>query len=238
MSLFILSPDTVWNASALDFRSAPRKILERMTLWPTAQAGRGLFWRIVFESQILRFSIALSPFVIVMLIWPSMALPVSQAPVLMLIFIGFIEMRVLRVPRHKRKEVTTPDAAAQALDTLNFRGRDLLARIAAKRGLQEGELFLVVDQSDLAGVTPLTLVSVQTSFGQTRLLPLDAEERGWIADTLFDAAFREEDLHKANLRENEFLRSVAFNTGAVTAQARLDALLAQSVPADMSRAQA
>lgn len=230
MSLFILSPETVWNASALDFRSAPRKLLERVTLWPRRAAGRGLFWRIVFESQILRFSLALLPFVLVMLIWPAMALPVSQAPILMLIFIGFIELRLLRVPRHKRREVTTPEAAAQALDTLNFRGRDLLARIAARRGLQEGELYLVVDQSDLASVPPLTLVSVQTSFGKSRLLPLTAEERAWIAEALFDAAFPEEALHKANLRENEFLRSVAFNTGAVTAQARLDALLAQPAP--------
>ncbi|MEL7012810.1 MAG: hypothetical protein AAFO72_05975 [Pseudomonadota bacterium] len=227
MSLFILSPETVWNASALSFPSAPRKILERITLWPTRRAGRGLFWRIVFESQILRFSLALMPFVLVMLIWPAMALPVSQAPILMLIFIGFIELRVLRVPRHKRSDVTTPEAAARALDTLNFKGRDLLARIAARRGIDEGELYLVVDQSDLAGVSPLTLVSVQTSYGKTRLLPLDAEERSWIADTLFDEAFTEEQLHKANLRENEFMRSVAFNTSAVTAQARLDALLAQ-----------
>lgn len=227
MSLFILSPDTVWNAGALEFRSAPRKFLERITLWPRPAAGRGLFWRIVFESQILRFSLALAPFVLVMLIWPSMALPVSQAPILMLIFIGFIELRVLRVPRHKRSTVTTPEAAAQAIDTLNFRGRDLLARIAARRGLQEGEIYLVVDQSDLASVSPLTLVSVQTGFGTSRLLPLEAEERGWISDALFDDAFPEESLHKANLRENEFMRSVAFNTGAVTAQARLDALLAQ-----------
>lgn len=230
MSLFILSPDTVWNAGALEFRSAPRKILERVTLWPRRAAGRGLFWRIVFESQILRFSLALAPFVLVMLIWPAMALPVSQAPILMLIFIGFIELRVLRVPRHKRSAVTSPEAAAQAIDTLNFRGRDLLARIAARRGLNEGELYLVVDQSDLAGVTPLTLVSVQTSFGKSRLLALDEEERGWISDALFDEVFPEEVLHKANLRENEFMRSVAFNTGAVTAQARLDALLAQPDP--------
>ncbi|MEM9498078.1 MAG: hypothetical protein AAGA28_09175 [Pseudomonadota bacterium] len=228
MSLFVVCPDTVWNTGALAFRSAPRKILERITLWPRWPARRGLYGRIILESQILRFSLALMPFVLIMLIWPDMALPVSQAPVLMLIFIGFVELRVLRVPRNKRAGVTSADAAAQTLDTLNFKGRALLARIAAKRGIETGEIYLVVDQSDLANLPPLTLVSVQTDSGKTRVLPLDAEEQGWIRTGLFDGNLTESSLHRANLRENEFLRSVAFNTSSVTARARLDALLSQT----------
>lgn len=223
-----MSPETVWNPSALEFPTAPRKILERISILPRREFSWSLLARVIFENQFLRYMTALLPFIIAMLIWRDMALPISQAPLPMFIAIGIVEMRVLRVPRAKRDAVTTEAEAARALDTLAFRGRGILAKIAAGRGLQTGALYLVVEQSELAKVPPLTVVSVQLDSGKSRLLPLTSAERDMIRQDLFDADFTERALHLANLRENEQMRSVAFEARGVSAHARLAAFLEQN----------
>jgi hypothetical protein len=230
MSLFVLSPETVRNPRALKTGSVPRKHIRRVAIRPRIEASWRFRLRVIAENEPLRFSIALLPFVIAMFIWRDLALPISQGPLAMVIVIGFFELRVLRLPAHKRARVTSEAAAARTLDTLGFRAREILTQIAAGRGWQEGELLLVVEQSELAFFAPLTLVSVQTAHGGNRVLDLTAEERALIRERLFDESFTEKDLHKANLRENVFLRSVGFDARGVSGHARLAAILAQPAP--------
>lgn len=225
VSLFVLAPETVWNPSALEFPTAPRKILQRGALLPRREFTWALLVRLFLEMQVLRFMMALLPFVLAILIWPDMALPISQAPLFMLIAIGFVELRVLRISPQKRESVTTEADAARALETLNFRGRRVLTRVAAHRGLKSGTLFLVAEQSELARVPPLTVVSVQADSGRHRLVPLGEAERQIIREGLFDAEFSEADLLKANLREDVPMRSVMFDARGVSSHARLAAFL-------------
>ncbi|WP_299785787.1 hypothetical protein [uncultured Marivita sp.] len=229
MSVFILSPDTVWNPKALETGSVPRKVLHRIALLPKG-GGAGLVARVIMENEPLRYFIALSPFVAAMFIWTDLALPISQAPVAMIIVIGFFEMKVLRISPEKRQKLMSEDDAARVLDTLSYRARRVLTRLAAQRGQTSGDLMLVVEQSELAHVTPLTLVSVQTSEGKPRILPLAADERALIEAELFDADFTERQLHTANLREDVYLRAVTFDARGVSGHARLAALLDAPAP--------
>jgi hypothetical protein len=120
--------------------------------------------------------------------------------------------------------------ADRTLDTLRFRARKLLGKIAARRGLAAGDLHLVVEQSELARMTPMTLVSVQAASARPELLALDPEERDWL-ETLFDADLTERDLHLANLREDVFIRDTGFDARGVSAHARLAALIDGAAPA-------
>ncbi|MEO0371121.1 MAG: hypothetical protein AAF231_06660 [Pseudomonadota bacterium] len=225
MSLFVLSPDTVWNPSVLDFPTAPRKILERGMILPRRDVTKAFIFRAIFESQILRFVIALLPFGIAAILWPGAALPISQAPIVMLAAIGIIELRVLRIPRDRRKDMTTEAEAVRALDSLNFRGRRILAQLAAGRGIETGTLYLVVEQSDMVRVPPMTIVSLQRDEGKSRLVALTEEERTMIRDGLFDDEFKERHLFLANQREGQSFRAVSFEARGVSAHARLAAFL-------------
>ena len=229
MSVFILTPDTVYNPKALATGSVPRKVLHRIAFLPRG-GGAGLIARVVMENEPLRYFIALSPFVAAMFIWTDLALPISQAPVAMIIVIGFFEMKVLRVSNDKRKDLMPEDDAARVLDTLNFRARRLLGKIAAHRDQTKGELMLVIEQSELAHITPLTLVSLQTSDGKPRILSMDATEQELIRTELFDDAFTEKALHTANLRDDVYLRITCFDTRGVSGHARLAALLDDPAP--------
>lgn len=226
--MFVVSPTTIWNAAGLETRSAPKILIGRMTVLPRIGGSARLWIRILIESQIFRFSAALSPFVAAIFIWPDLALPIAQAPVAMLIVVGIVEMRVLRVKDDKRAAIVPADEAARALDALRFRGEKALTKIAARRGLRTGELMLVVEQSELARVAPLTFVSVQVGGAAPAVLPLDAEERGILHETLFAEGFTERALHLANLRENRFLRTVTLEARAVSAHARMAALMAEA----------
>ncbi|MEO0780942.1 MAG: hypothetical protein AAFZ46_04220 [Pseudomonadota bacterium] len=226
--MFVLSPDTVWNPSILDFPTAPRKILERGLILPRRDVSWGFIFRMIFESQVLRCVVTLLPFVIAAILWPDAALPISQAPLLMLFLVGVVELRVLRVPRDKRKDMATEAEAARALDSLNFRGRRILAQLAAGRGIETGTIYLVVEQSDMVRVPPMTIASLQLDEGKSRLAPLTAEERAVIREGLFDEEFTERDLFKANIRENQPFRSVSFEARGVSAHARLAAYLEAS----------
>lgn len=239
MSLFVLSPDTVWNPGILKFSTAPRKILERGLVLPRRDVTWGFIARTVFESQFLRFFLWVLPFGLAALLWREMALPISQAPVAMIAAVGLIELRVLRIPREKRAQMTTEAEAARALDTLNFRGRRILAQLAAKWGLEAGTIYLVVEQSDMVRVPPLTIVSVQRDAGKSRLVPLSDEERAMIRDSLFDDEYTERQLFLANQREGVALRSVSYDGRGVSAHARLAAFLdAAPSPAQASPAEA
>ncbi len=224
--MLVVTPSTVWNPAALETRRVPKRMLGRIAILPRRGASGRMRLRLAFENQLLRFTAALSPFVAAMLIWPQSALPISQAPLAMLLVVGLVEMRMLRLSDPQRAALISEDDAARALDTLQFRADRLLSRIAANRGLDQGSLHLVVEQSDLARVPPLTLVSVQAGPPKAHLLDLDSQERAMLAEGLFDADFSETDLHRTNLREGAFLRSVAFEPAGLSAHARLAAMMA------------
>ncbi|MEX0339164.1 MAG: hypothetical protein AB3N11_09015 [Arenibacterium sp.] len=235
MSLFILSPDTVWNPGILSFPTAPRKILERGMILPRRDVSWGFVLRVIVENQLLRFLFTLLPFGVAALVWPASALPISQAPLAMLVVIAFVELRVLRVRKEKREYIVTEAEAARALDTLQFRGRRILAQLAAKRGIESGKIYLVVEKSDMFRVPPMTVASLQLDHGKSRLVPLSADERALIRDGLFDDDFTERDLFLANQREDVTFRSVAFEARGVSAHARLAAFLDNSaVPTEAS----
>ncbi len=229
--MLILAPATLWNPGALDISNVPRRFLGRTFLWPRPGLGWAASMRLVFEMQVLRYVGSLLPFVLAMVIWPDLALPIAQAPLLMIVAIGLVEMRALSVPKDKRADLVPEAEAAAHLDTLRFRGTKLLRRLAAGHCIADGELTLVVEQSELANIRPLTLVSVQRAAPKPHLLPLTAAERAAITAELFDEGFTERDLALANQREREFLRTVTIDARGVSAHARLAARLARPVPA-------
>ncbi len=222
--MFVVAPSTVWNSAALETRSIPKRVLGRIGIFPRRGADAATLARLAFEAQPLRYGGTLVPFVVAMLVWPHLALPIAQAPLAMLIFIGFVEMKLLRVAPEARQSLIGEAEAARILDGLRFRANAALRRIAAHRDLREGELHLVVEQSELARITPLTLVSVQYEGRGPQVLDPDEAERDQLRG-IFDADLTERELHMVNLRENEFLRVVAFDCRGVSAHARLAAMM-------------
>lgn len=236
--MFIVAPATVWNPAALETRGVPKRMLGRIAILPRRGADAATWGRILFEGQILRFTAALAPFIVAMLVWPRLALPIAQAPVVMVFVVGFFEMKVLRVAKDKREELLSEADFGRTLDLLRFRATAVLTHIAARHPDRSGMLHLVIEQSELARVTPLTLVSVQADTPGPALLDLEPADRAFIAERLFAEGLTERDLHLANLRENVFLRDVAFDTRGVSAHARLSALIAEAGPADLREARA
>lgn len=228
--MLIVTRDTLANPGILETRSLPKKFLGRVLLRPRAQGSR-IWLRYLVEIQPLRYVVTLAPFIVAPLMFRDLATPVMQAPALMLILVAVVEMRVLRLSQSERDRAVDPAEADRRRDTLAFRARACLRRIAARHGLTEGELRLVVEQSDLARIAPLTLVSVQTDRPKPHVLPLDDADRAVLADGLFDAEFTERDLLAVNHRERTYLRDIAQDTRAVSAHARLAAFLDQRAAA-------
>ena len=222
--MLILTKDTVRNPAILKVRQLPRKFFGRVTVWPKGRVGLAGYLRIMIEFQWLRYTLALLPLVIIGLIWNGLALPLAQAPIVMLIIIWWIEMRVLRVPKSKRGRVIDRADADRALDTLRVQARSALTQIAAGRGMRKGHLHLVIEQSDLALLAPLTYVSVQSDDGP-EVVALDLAERDILRETLFQPPLDERLLQRINQAENLFLRDISFDARAVSAHARLDAAL-------------
>lgn len=221
--MLIVTDATLANRGVLETRSLPKKFLGRVMLVPRG-GGLGLWLRLMAEMQVLRYLVALSPFVVMPLASSDLVLPVMQAPALMLVVVAFVELKLLRLSKAARARGVGADEAARRLDTLAFRARACLRRIAARHDLTQGQLRLVVEQSELARIAPLTLVSVQTDTPQPRLLSLDAADRAAL-DGLFDAAFSERDLLAVNHRDDTYLRDIAQEARAVSAHARLAAFL-------------
>ncbi|MGY6547574.1 MAG: hypothetical protein ACXIU7_00995 [Roseinatronobacter sp.] len=222
--MIILGPDTVLNREALDIRWVPRRYLARTTLWPRG-AGMGLWARIIFETEVLRYALVLAPFVAAALILPQYAIIIAQAPVLMLVAIHLFESKFMRIPRDKRPALVSVDDADAGLDLLRQRARAILSRIAAGRGLSSGRLHLVIEQSELMRVAPLTYVSVQAEDGP-ELLALDPTEREMIAQTLFAAPLTERALQRISLARKIELHDLTFEPATVSAHARMAALMA------------
>lgn len=224
--MLIVTPETVWNAAALETRQLPRRFVGRVTLWPRQGGSWALFARTVFEIEVLRYIASLLPFVVAALIWKDQALAIAQAPLLMFMLVYLVETRVLRPSPARRQALIGRDEADRALDLLRVRGRAILTAIAAGRQMTQGTLWLVVEQSELARVLPLTYVSVQSEAGP-EVLRLTGDEMRLIRDTLFGPPLDERLLQRVNLMEDEFLRDVRLDTRTVSAHARMEALLAR-----------
>lgn len=187
-------------------------------------SGRG-FW-----SKCNRCALP-SLFAISPILMRDLAVPVMQAPALMVILVVLVELKVLRLTPKARAGQVGRDEAARRLDALAFRRRSCLRGIAARRDLREGALRLVVEQSELARIAPLTLVSVQSDTPRPHVLALDRKDRELLSKGLFDDAFTERDLLAVNHRDNRYVREVAQESRAVSAHARLAALLDREEPA-------
>lgn len=222
--MFILSSDTVANPSALNIRWLPRRFLGRTLLWPKHGSWR-LWLRVIFETEVLRYALALLPFVIAALIWQDYAIVIAKAPIPMLIVIYLVEARLLRATPAQRAALVSEVQADGGLDMLRARARAILTKIAARRGLQSGCLHLVIEQSDLLRVAPLSLVSVQSDEGP-ELLRLDAEERALIAETLFVPPLTETRLQRIGLARKIEIHDLTFEPVQVSAHARMAALMA------------
>lgn len=222
--MLILTNATMWNPGVLETRSLPKKFLGRVLVVPL-NAGLRTWGRLLVEMSVLRFLVTLMPFAISPILVRDLAVPVMQAPVLMVILVLLVEMKVLRLTAKARARQVGPDEAARTLDTLAFRGRSCLRRIAARHDLGEGTLRLVVEQSELARIAPLTLVSVQSDTPGPHVLRLDPEDRDLLSEGLFDASLTERDLLAVNHRDNRYIREITQEARAVSAHARLAALL-------------
>jgi len=221
--MLIVTEATIANRGVLETRSLPRKFFGRVQLLPRG-AGPGLWLRLIVEIQVLRYLFALAPFVVLPLVSRDTAAPIMQAPLVMVVVIALVEMKGLRLSKGARLRAVTEDEAARRLDTLAFRAKARLRRIAARHQMAEGTLRLVVEQSELARIPPLTLVSVQTETPEPRIVALDAEDRAVLAG-LFDADLTERDLLAVNHRDDLYIRDIAQEARAVSAHARLAALL-------------
>ncbi len=222
--MFIVTPSSVSNPAALGRGRVDRPLLGRgMPALPRGLFAARSFWRIMLELPMVRYSIVLLPFPVAMLIWPELALPISGAPLLMFLLILYVEGNVLSVPTaQKRRALIDRAEAERGLDLFAARGRATLTRIAAGRGMAEGVLVLVVEQSAMARFPPLTYVALRDG-AEGRTLDLTEAERAMVAD-LFASDLDEALLHRINLSENVFLRSVTLDAASLSAHARLAAM--------------
>ena len=219
--MIILSPETVLNASALETRSLPKKIIGRVQILPR-KAGFQTWARLVLEMQLIRYLVTLLPFLALILFSRDLALPVTQAPLAMLIVIGIVELKVLRLSKPARERLMSTAEADRIHDAFAFRAKAILRRFAARRAIAEGELRLVAEQSELARVRPLTFVSIQSADPSPHVVALTLEDRG-ILNGLFDDTLTERDLHRANLRRDDVINDVQIEAAGVSAHARLAA---------------
>jgi len=231
--MFIVTPSTLWNAHALQMVSAPKRMLRRISILPRHPIPLGLMARLIFEVQILRYLVPLIPFVVAMFVWPDLALPISQAPIPMMIVIAIFETKLLAIKRENRDKQIDDAGLARVADALRFNATRILTTLAAGRDLRDAEIMLVVEQSTLARVPPLTLVSVQEVEPKPRVLDLTDEEQALIDAQLFDVELTEALLHRVSLRKNETLHSVAFDARNLSAHARMAALVKTRAPKDM-----
>lgn len=174
------------------------------------------FWRMLLDSSLVRHTLVLSPIPAAMMVSPELVVTSLAVAPALLFGALFAEGNLLPV----RRKPSDDENSDRALDLLSQRGRSILTRIAAERGLVQGRLVLVVEQSDIARLKPLTFVSVQDV--ETRaVLDLSPAERQMVRDGLFDHGFNERALLRVNLVQKKPLRSVALEASSISAHARL-----------------
>lgn len=223
--MHILTHTTLRNPAILKVRQLPRKFFGRVAVWPRGPLGAGTFLRLIIEFQAVRYVLTLSPFIFIGLSWNALALPMAQAPVLMIFMIWFVEMRILRVSKVRRPKLMEGAQAERMIDLLRVQSRAALTQIAAAREMKRGELHLVVEQSELWRLAPLTFVSVQSDEGP-EVVRLSTTEQEIITQTLFQPPLTEKVLQRVNQSQGIFLRDITFDARGVSAHARLAAALA------------
>ena len=223
--MLILTHRTLSNPSILKVRQLPRKFFGRVAVWPRGPLGFWRFMRLIIEFQAIRYILTLSPFIFIGLSWNALALPMAQAPILMIFMIWVVEMRILRVSKARRPRLMEGADAERALDLLRVQARAALTKIAAKREMKRGELHLVVEQSELWRIAPLTYVTVQSEDGP-EVVRLDKAEIEILERTLFQPPLTEAVLQRVNQSQGVFLRDITFDIRGVSAHARLAAALA------------
>lgn len=221
--MFIITPRTISNRAAFEFRQIPRRFLGRVFVWPRQGGGWRLKLRLVFEIELLRYFAALAPFAIMTLVWHESALAIAQAPALMVLVVYAVEMRFLRLTKSARAALLDRATQDRLADLLAERARRILTGIGAGRRLTEGTLHLVVEQSELARVMPLTFVSVQTDDGPA-LVDLTAEERSMIDQILFAPPLTEREMHRLTLARKDTVSTISLEMRAIPAHARMAAL--------------
>ena len=223
--MLILTHRTLRNPAILKVRQLPRKFFGRVAVWPRGPLGFRRFMRLIIQFQAIRYILTLSPFIFIGLSWNALALPMAQAPILMIFMIWVVEMRILRVSKARRPRLMEGADAERALDLLRVQARAALTKIAAAREMKRGELHLVVEQSELWRIAPLTYVTVQSEAGP-EVVRLDEAEIEIIEQTLFQPPLTEALLQRVNQSQGTFLRDITFDTRGVSAHARLAAALA------------
>ncbi|MEM7745714.1 MAG: hypothetical protein AAF409_18595 [Pseudomonadota bacterium] len=223
--LLFLTPETLASPSNLTINTVPRRFLTLgRRLYPRAMFGK-LFWRTVIEAPVARYCIALSIFPIALIFKPEWALPISLAPVPMAMFVMVFESYVLSVPSPTaRRALMDPVDADRGTDLLKVRANDVLTKLAAERGADSGTLNLVIEQSDLLKIPPLTYVSVQQEGGKPSFMDLGAAEREMIAEILFDADLTEDKLRMINVFQDTQVRVYTIDPKQISAHARLAAM--------------
>ena len=220
--MFILTHATLRNHAILKVRQLPRKFFGRVAVWPRGPLGAGTVLRLLIEFQAVRYVLTLLPLIAIGMNWNAMALPMAQAPILMIAMIWWVEMRFLRVPKSRRARLIEGSAADRGLDLLRVQARSALTKIAAARDMKRGQLHLVVEQSELWRFAPLTYVTVQSEDGP-EVLCLSAHERAILHATLFQPPLDEKKLQRINQSTGVFLRDISFDARGVSAHARLAA---------------
>lgn len=220
--MFIITPRTTSSKAALEFRQIPRKVIGRSFVWPRVGGWR-LKARVIFEVELLRYLVALAPFAGMALVWRDSALAIAQAPALMVLVIYGVEMRFLRLSPAARAALLEPAARDRLADVLATRGRMILTRIGAGRRLGTGGLHLVIEQSELARVAPLTFVSVQSDDGP-EILDLSDAEMDLIHDALFSPPLTEAAMQTLSLARKETVSVVRLDLRSIPPHDRMMAL--------------
>ncbi len=217
--ILVLAPSTIFNRRTLQARrfpgrfAAPQRPLPRRLLFSSA------FWRMAAESAMLRNGAAVAPIPAAVLVAPDLVTAsLALSPILLFLTL-FAEGNLVPVRARSGDE----DQVARVLDLLRLRGRTVLTKIAAGRGILAGRLTLVVEQSSLARLPPITRISVLGG-AEGRVLDLTAEEQHMIRETLFAEGLGEAALLRVNLVEKKPMREVSLEASSVSAHARLAAM--------------
>jgi hypothetical protein len=188
--MLIVAPQTISNAGVLETRSLPKKFFGRVQLFPKG-AGFGLWARLILEIQFLRYMAALVPFIAIPFMSNDLALPVTQAPLAMVLVIAVVEMRVLRLTDRARQRCDE-DEAARRVDAFTFRARPPCG--GSRRGGDRGGRGHAGRRTVRTGAcaAPDAGVGAIRRAGP-HVMDLDPEDRAILQDTLFD-----EDLHRTD----------------------------------------
>lgn len=222
-ALFVVTPQTVWSTAPLGTGRPDRPLMGRASMvLPARLLGARVFWRILLEYPFVRYAIVLFPIPVAMFVWPELALPISGAPLLMFLVVLWVEGNVLSVPTAARRRALMDRAEVdRGLDLLRERMRAAVTRIAAGRGMASGALTLVIEQSPMAAIPPLTLASLRDETGRVLALsPAEVAEVRGVLEGDLDARR----LHRMNLADNTMLRAVTVEAAAISAHARLAAM--------------